>query len=221
MIDGHLPTGIVALDKLLGGGLRASHMTLIYGEASTGKTTLSIHAAIQASMRGYKTVYLDVDGSFEPRRFSHIFEANDNGVGEKIIIFTPNSFREQTQTIENLPNYMTKSTKLVVVDTVTTLYRLESSSEERFTLNRELARQLAYLSEMASEYNLVILLTSQVHEAVQSNIVCVEPVAKRILFHWPNTIIRLNRRAPRGEREAILERSLNSPSRSRCTLTIG
>jgi|YelNatPaOPRAMG01_1025707.scaffolds.fasta_scaffold03270_8 DNA repair protein RadB len=199
-----LSTKSSCLDKLLNGGLALEELTLIYGEASTGKTTLILQTAVEAAKNSLKTLYIDVDCSFTPQRFIQIAGLNANEISSIIFVFSPKTFFEQTQIIENLESYISKSVVLIVVDSITTLYRLESSTlEERFALNRALNRQLAYLAELAKKHSLAVLLTSQVHSLL--NYADIEPIAKRTLFHWCGTIIKL-RNLKGNFKEAIVER---------------
>ncbi|MEM2357033.1 MAG: AAA family ATPase [Candidatus Bathyarchaeia archaeon] len=186
-----LSTKSFSLNKLLNGGLPLRELSLIYGEASTGKTTLVLQTAIEAAKNLLKVLYIDVDYSFTPQRFNQIAGLHANKASPNIFIFTPKTFFEQTQIIENLETYLSKLTVLIIVDSITTLYRLEVSTlEERFALNRALNRQLAYLAELAKKHELAVVLTSQVHSSL-NEYVDIEPIAKRALFHWCGTIIKL------------------------------
>ncbi|MEM2843004.1 MAG: ATPase domain-containing protein [Candidatus Bathyarchaeia archaeon] len=199
-----MSTKSLSLNKLLNGGFALKELTLIYGEASTGKTTLVLQTAIEAAKTQWKTIYIDVDLSFTPQRFIQIAGLNKSEASSNIFVFSPRSFLEQTCIIENLENYLSKSFALIIVDSITTLYRLEASTlEERFTLNRALNRQLAYLAELAKKHELTVLLTSQVHSLL--NYAGIEPIAKRALLHWCGTIIKL-RNLTEGFKEAIIER---------------
>ncbi|MEM2915094.1 MAG: ATPase domain-containing protein, partial [Candidatus Bathyarchaeia archaeon] len=67
-----IPTGCLFLDRALGGGLPPNEIALIYGEAETGKTSLAMQCAINAGRMGYKTLFVDSDGSLSPERLSQI-----------------------------------------------------------------------------------------------------------------------------------------------------
>jgi len=41
-----IPTGCPPIDELLGGGFRFGEVSLVYGEASTGKTTLALSLSL-------------------------------------------------------------------------------------------------------------------------------------------------------------------------------
>jgi RecA/RadA recombinase len=191
---------------LLIGGFPKGYLSLIYGEASTGKTTLSLQCAVSASRRNWKTLYIDADQSFSHKRLIQIIGSSQDDVLENILIFLPQSFLEQSRIVENLENYLTKRIGLIVVDTVTSLYRTSlGNAQGNFSLNRELNRQLAYLVELASKYDLVVLITSQVRSRVDNTGFRIEPVARRTLFHWPKTILNLRSTAEHKIKEARLD----------------
>jgi DNA repair and recombination protein RadB len=217
----HVQTGSAVLDNLLNGGIVQGEVTLVYGEAATGKTNLALQVSARTAKTGSRVIYVDADQSFAHQRFNQI--APDIGEqSHNIVIFIPEFFLDQTKIIESLEKYVTRNTRLVVVDAVTTLYRVASAtSEERFALNRELNRQMAYLSSLAGVHNLAVLVTSQVHARFGSSIASVEPVARRTLFHWPHTIVRLESTAKKNVKRAVVERyhSKNSAGMM-CYLTL-
>jgi DNA repair protein RadB len=54
--------GCSSLDELMEGGAESGSVTLIYGEAGTGKTNLCLVLARNVARRGRKVVYLDTGG---------------------------------------------------------------------------------------------------------------------------------------------------------------
>lgn len=190
-------------------------MAVVYGEARTGKTTLAIQTAIEAARRGSKVLYIDTDHSFTHQRFSQLAGDDSDAVSEQILLFFPDTFSAQTSLVESIENYLTTSTRLLVVDTITSLYRVSLGPAERtFSLNRELNRQLAYLSEVAPRRRLVVLLTSQVHARMDFPFGRIEPVARRTLAHWPRTIIRLRNTPEQSKKEIIIERRRGHQTKS-------
>jgi DNA repair protein RadB len=205
--DEALPSRCEPLDALLGGGFTAGDMIVVYGEAGTGKTTLAMQTAIEAARRGSKVIYVDADRSFTHQRFIQLAGEDSDAISERILLFFPETFAAQTSLIENIENYLAKMTRLVVVDAVTSLYRVSlGSAQETFTLNRELNRQLAYLNEVALRHRLVVLLTSQVHARMDFPFGRIEPVARRTLAHWPRTVIRMKNTSERSRKDIVLER---------------
>ena len=66
-----VPTGCMFLDRLLEGGLPVNNVTLVYGEAETGKSTLALQCAVGSVRMGYKTLFIDSDGTFSPSQPPH------------------------------------------------------------------------------------------------------------------------------------------------------
>lgn len=58
-------TGSIVIDKLLDGGVPRGRITEIYGNESTGKTTLAIQTIMSAQREGYTCLYLDVENSLD------------------------------------------------------------------------------------------------------------------------------------------------------------
>jgi DNA repair protein RadB len=217
----NLSTGSRNIDRLLGGGFPAGQISLVYGEASTGKTILSMHCALEAASNDFKTLYVDADQSFSPHKLEHLPRAAQ--LAERIILFRPEDFRDQVKIVENIESMLTKRPSLLVVDSITGLYRSSDGKPDRFfARNRELNRQLAYLNDLAPRFPLWILLTGQVHSSPVGGDWIVEPVATRTLRHWSSLIIRLQQTPRTDVRECILEkRDGIDVSRSRVLFRIG
>lgn len=198
-------------------------MTLVYGEAATGKTTTIIQTAVAAAKMGLKTLYVDSDHSFTQQRFQQISGAKSQDVSQLIMLFLPETFSEQRQVVESLESYVTPSLGLVVIDSVSSLYRAAfSTSESVFSLNRDLGRQVAYLDGLASSHGLACILSSQVHARLTPPTGDIEPVARRTLFHFPRTILRLRNTPKSNVKECVLERFAGSEaSRASCLIALG
>lgn len=204
------------------GGFTRGEVTLIYGEAATGKTTTVIQTTTATAKMGLKVLYVDSDHSFTQQRFHQIAGADSKEISQLIMLFLPETFSEQRTLVESMENYVTPTLGLVVIDSMSSLYRAAfSSSESIFSLNRDLSRQVAYLSELSSSRNIACLLTSQVHARLSPPVGDIEPVARRTLFHFPRAILRL-RNTPKGNvKEFVLERIEGSDvSRTSCLVAL-
>jgi len=205
--QGHIPTGCPRLDGLLRGGFNRGEISLIYGEAATGKTTTVIQAATNAAKMGFKVLYLDSDHSFTQQRFHQIAKETSKETSELIMLFLPETFAEQRTIIQSLENYVTPLLGLVIVDSISSLYRAAfSSADSIFSLNRDLSGQLANLGELCTRSGLACIITSQVHAKLTPPSSDVEPVARRAVLHFPRMILRL-RNTPRANvKEFSVER---------------
>lgn len=218
-----IPTGCKGLDKLLQGGFARGEVALIYGEAATGKTTTIIQAAVAAARHGLKILYLDCDHSFTQQRFHQIASTESQKISQLILLFLPETFSEQRRVVESLESYVTPSLGLVVVDSMSSLYRAAfPTSESIFSLNRDLGRQVAYLGELSASRNIACILTSQVHARLTTPGGDIEPVARRALFHFPQTILRLRSTPKPAVKEFILERMSGSDvTKVSCLVALG
>ena len=190
---------------LLGGGFPLRQISLLYGEASTGKTILSMQCALEVARKDFRVFYVDADQSFSAHRLERMIGGPQQA--EKIVLFRPEDFRDQVEIIENLENVLTKTPALVVVDSITGLYRSdEGGSGKIFARNRELNRQLAHLNSLAARYTLWVLLTGQVHSTPSGGEWLVEPVATRTLRHWSDLVLRLRQTPKTAVRDCVLEK---------------
>jgi len=217
-----IPTGCGSLDKLLNGGLHQGDVTLVYGEAETGKTSLAIQCAVNATRLGFKAIFIDSDGTFSPRRLAQIASHDLNEVAPKITLVQPTTFQEQAVAIDRLDEYLTPQVGLVVVDTVTSLYRVEvsESKEKTFKMNRELGRQLAYLAQIAKTRKVATLITSQVRNVFFEGFVTIEPVATRVLRFWSDKVVNLKPADHRNTLKAVLEKHVHHICPVNCYVSI-
>jgi DNA repair protein RadB len=220
------PTGCRTIDKILEGGIPLESVSLIYGEAETGKTTLAMQCAINCAEQGYKTLFVDCDGTFSAKRLSQMASEKFKEIAELIILMKPNTFREQTLVIDQLTDYITKKFGLVIIDTITGLYRVRvaESPEKTFELNRELNRQMALLAQIAKTQEINVLLTSQVRNVFDDTHVSIEPVATRVLKFWADIIIAMKPTENPRIIKAILEKNPKKTKRVQpltCYLEIG
>lgn len=218
-----IPTRCTTVDKVLGGGIPSESVSLIYGEAETGKTTLAMQCAVNCALQGYKTLFTDCDGTFSAKRLSQISLDKFDEIAELIVLLRPNNFREQTIVVDHLPNYIVKNVGLVVFDTITSLYRAEvsESPEKTFSLNRELNRQMAFLAQIAKTQKVAVLMASQVRTAFKEEYVSIEPVATRVLRFWAETIINMKPTENPTIIKAILEKTAARFQPVTCHLKIG
>jgi DNA repair protein RadB len=217
-----IPTGCGSLDKLLCGGILTNEISLVYGEAETGKTCLAIQCAVNSARLGYKTLFIDSDGTFPSERLSQIAHNDLNEVSPMITLVKPSTFQEQALVINRLEEYLSSTIVLVIVDTVTSLYRAEASEEKEktFGLNRELGRQLACLAQIAKTKKVAVLITSQVHNTFFEGSGEMEPVATRVLRFWSDAVLKLKSTSQRNTVKAVIEKHVERKCPADCYFSI-
>jgi DNA repair protein RadB len=196
-----LPLNCPALDGLLGGGIETGCITLLYGEAGTGKTNLCLVLASSVARQGRKVVFVDTEG-VSMRRLEQISRQDADSVTKNFLVFEAHSFKDQDTMIDKAIKLTESSLDigLVVVDSMTMYYRLSDKEEERQE-RRSLANQSAKLLTLARKKGVAVLLTSQVFLDIERGIV--EALGGNVLHHNAKSIIRLER-AGIGKRRATI-----------------
>jgi DNA repair protein RadB len=215
-------TGCSCIDSYLNGGISPESVILIYGEPETGKTTLAMQCAVNCAMQNLKTLFVDCDNTFSPKRLSQVASGKFEEIADRIILIKPADFKEQTAVIDRISEYTAKNFGLIVIDTLTSLYRAEvaESSGKAFGPNRELNRQIAILSQTAKTQKMPVVITSQVRSVFDDSYVSVAPVATRVLKFWADTIIAMKPTENPQTIKAVLEKTHEKAQEATCHLRI-
>ena len=195
---------------------------MIYGEAETGKTSLAIQCAVNATRLGFKVIFIDSDGSFTPRRLAQIASHDLKEVAPRITLVQPATFQEQALAIDRLDQYLTPQVGLIIVDTATSLYRAEfdKSKERTFKMNRELGRQLAILAQISKTRKIAALITSQVRSVFLEGFATIEPVATRVVKFWADAVLNMKPADHRNTIRVVLEKPEKRTGPANCYLSI-
>ena len=164
MIQKKLETGIVAIDNFLEGGFERDIITTIYGPAGSGKTLFCMHAIIACIKDGKKVIYVDTEGGFSVERFKQVDDDYDLLL-KHVYFLHPTNFEEQKIVFEKLKNLLTTGkVGLIVVDSISMLYRLEIGKTDKiYEINKLMGQQISYLSEIARKKKIPVILTNQVY----------------------------------------------------------
>ncbi len=193
------------LKEILLGNAEKGIITQIYGPPGVGKTNICLINSINAVNFG-KVIYIDTEGGLSIERIKQIAPNNYQKVLENIILYNVFDFYEQDKVIQKELPLIANNASLIVVDNITSLYRLELSDEasKNIMLNKMLGNQVKTLLKLAKTYNLAVLITNQVRETVNG----FEASGGRLLEYWSKCIVRLEKL--NGDRLAILEKHLHA-----------
>ena len=156
-------TGSDLIDDILEGGLEPEVTTTIYGASGSGKTNLATLIALSSAENG-KVIFIDTEGGLSVDRIKQMFPNSHAKRLNYLIIKKPTSFQEQNEVFAELEKSVEKyNPSLIVVDSISMLYRLEMGEREASAVNKDMARQLGILRKISHEKIIPILLTNQVY----------------------------------------------------------
>ncbi|MEM3154624.1 MAG: DNA repair and recombination protein RadB [Candidatus Woesearchaeota archaeon] len=197
-----MSTGAGFLDDFLEGGYETDAITTIYGPAGAGKTNLALLASIEIAKAGKKVIYIDTEGGFSVSRLKQILP-DYKKLLERFVFLRPTNFEEQKRAIEMLKKLVNQRIGLIVVDTITMLYRLQRSFKEDDSFNRDLSLQMLALNEIARKHNIPVLLTSQVYASFENGRVKI--VGGDILLYTSKCLLELEP-LHAGKRKLVLRK---------------
>ena len=180
-----ISTGVKFLDIFLDGGYDAEIVTTVYGPSGSGKTNLCLLAAVHAANTGKKVLFIDTEGGIAVERIKQLSK-NYEKILLRMMFFNPTTFAEQDQFLSKLKNLMNDKVGLIVVDSISMLYRVElgksretkksegmknqeknqekqNNNEGVQDANAALGRQLAALVGLARKKHIPVLITNQVY----------------------------------------------------------
>ncbi|MEM2093883.1 MAG: ATPase domain-containing protein [Candidatus Bathyarchaeia archaeon] len=206
MFYSDLATRPCLLERILHHNLQGE-LTLVYGESGSGKTAMALDAAISKAREGRTTIFVDADFHVSAERIRQMSGVDTQKILPLIYFVRPCSFRGLTHLLLSLGNFINPKLGGIIVDTITSLYRAELTSNNVFRLNRELSLQLACLADLALTYNLMVILTSQVKSPLAENRVGgFEPVGTRVLRYWSRNIVKILPPRRTQVREVLVEK---------------
>jgi len=180
-------------DEIFGGGILEKTLTQIYGPPASGKTNLCIIAAGYMALKEKKVIFIDTEGGFSVERVKQISKEKTGDVLKNIILIEPTTYEEQKAAIDGVEKMMQEKIGLVIVDSITMLYRLEEANnkDERQEKQILLGKQLEILLRISRKFNIPVIMTNQVYTDIETNEI--SPVGGEILKYWSKVVIELGR----------------------------
>src|SRR3989449_1264197 len=184
--------GCRALDDLLGGGVEEGCITLLHGEAGSGKTNFCLQLARNVVRAGHKVIYIDTEG-VSLDRLQQICGDDFDVVVKNILFSEPYSFEEQEKLIDKAVKLADGNAEvgLIVIDSITMHYRLTMRDETRRDERYGLTRQIAKLLRASRVRGIPVVVTSQVYTDIDTGLYM--PLGGHMLSHNAKTIVRLER----------------------------
>lgn len=216
---GWITTGSEELDNLFGGGIETQAVTEVFGEFGSGKTQLAHQLSVniqlspeQGGLDG-KAIYIDTENTFRPKRIENMAggkELDPDETLKNIFVAKIVNTDQQLITAEKAEELVEeRNVRLVVVDTVTSLFRAEYVGRESLAERQQkLGQHLLTLHRIADLNNVAILITNQVQANPDAFVgESTQPIGGHVLGHSATNRIYL--RKSRGSRR--IARVVDSP----------
>lgn len=108
------PTGSIALDKALGGGIPKGRVVEIYGPESSGKTTLTLHMIAEIQKLGGQAAFIDAEHALDPSYARKIGVNTDD-----LLLSQPDNGEQALEITETLVR--SNAVDIIIIDSVAAL----------------------------------------------------------------------------------------------------
>ncbi|MGL4951846.1 MAG: recombinase RecA [Mycoplasma sp.] len=158
-------TGSIQLDKAIGiGGYPQNKIIEIYGNESSGKTTLALNAIKQAQLLNQRCLYIDVENAIDLNYMKRIGIDVNN-----LLIAHPTSGEQVFEIIELM--IKNKKTDLIVVDSVAAMVpeveKEADVNEQQMGLHaRLMSKGLRRIQSLMVNNNATIIFINQIREKI-------------------------------------------------------
>lgn len=213
MAADRLSTGILSVDRLLGGGLETDSLTELYGEGGSGKTLFCLHVAHRVAQEQRWVFYIDTEGVSVDRLRAVAGDHLDR-ILKRFLLSTPSSLEEQSRAVTTacaLAREGKRPVGLIVVDSGTAYYRLSLSGADEDDARQTLSLTVADLVATSLRAHLPVMFTNQVWRSVRDG--TLEPLGGSFLNHAAKTILRFDR-LPGDRRRVVLVKHRSLPEGS-------
>jgi recombination protein RecA len=159
-----IPTGSLALDVALGGGIPRGRITEIFGPEMAGKSTVAMHVIAQAQRAGGLSAYIDVEHALDPT-FAGAIGINI----EDLLISQPDTGEQALEICEALVR--SNAVDVIIVDSVAALVpRAEIEGEMGDSLPglqaRLMSQALRKLTAAISRSRTAVIFINQLREKI-------------------------------------------------------
>ncbi len=185
----------------------------VWGEFGVGKTTFALQTAINNAINGKKSLYLYTKPNFPAEKIEVLFKDSLDFL-DKIKFVKPINFYDLTAIVFNLEFLILKNLdekneplKLIVIDSLTDLYRLELNREKKeknYNLNYHLNQVLATLSYISDSYNIEVLIINEKRQKRDLEQIIEIQSGGKVMKYWVSYDIKIERTDIINERKFVL-----------------
>lgn len=165
LLDQVIPTGAISLDLALGiGGFPKGKIVELFGEESSGKSTLALSVARQAQLQGGVVAYVDAENVLDPEYCEAL------GIDlSRFWLSQPSNGEEALEIVREVLD--SRAADIVVIDSVAALTpkaELEGTMEELKVgaQARMMAKGMRVIAHSARESGAVVIFINQIREKI-------------------------------------------------------
>jgi len=197
-------------------------ITSLWGDFGVGKTTLSLQTANIYALNKKKVLYIYTKPIFPYKKLSSVFVNNLDDVLENISFIHITNFDDIFNFVFNLEFIILNALKtedstfnLIVIDSMTDLYRLELNREKKgknFILNYKLNQLIANLVNVKQKYEIDILIINELSRRTQEGFTYEVESGGNVMRYWIKNSIKIERTEVANNRKFILHKNNDNDS---------
>jgi DNA-repair protein XRCC3 len=192
-----LSLGCDKLDSVLRGGIRTKMITEITGESGCGKTQISLQLLLQTTLpfdkgglEGKSIYFTTKDVPFNRlKQMASLSYESDPNILDKVIIQNIQTEADLYENLEKLLLAIVKENiKLILIDSITSLFRISSQKQELFKRSESLFQISSFLKDMAYTHDLCIVVINEVSSVMteSNSLLFGERVKPSLGLSWEN-----------------------------------
>jgi RecA/RadA recombinase len=185
----------------------------VWGDFGVGKTTFALQTAINTAKDKKKVIYIYTKPNLPSEKITALSNRSE-GILDKIIIVNPLDFEELNKIVFNLEFLILKNSnksdnelKLIIIDSITELYRLELNTdkkEKNYNLNYQLNQILANLTYLNEIYGIEILIVNEISRKNYDDQLIEVQSGGKVMEFWVTCNLKITKTKKLNERKFIL-----------------
>jgi recombination protein RecA len=189
----YIKTPAISLNSALNGGLPLGRQVMIYGNKSSGKSSLCLEICAEAQRNGKVVAWMDAEKTFDPEWAARLGVDTEHMIVEQV--------SDAVRLTTDVSQMMQAGVDVIVVDSISSIVPMSYFEKDSLELKGlEAARQIGTsakdLGEMVKIWNqmnnnTLLILISQVRNKLGSMYVTTQPTGGFAAKFYSSTIVRL------------------------------
>jgi len=186
----------------------------VWGDLGVGKTTFALQTAFNSIKNGKKILFFYTKPNFPTEKIINLSKYSKQLLN-KITFITPINFNDLHKIVFNLEFLILKhlenkenQLKLIIIDSITDLYRLEldrEKKEKNYNLNYHLNQILANLFYINKTYKIEILIINEISRKTLNDHIVEVQAGGKVMEYWISYNIKINRTEKLNQRKFVIK----------------